>query len=628
MVTDRELVTGEQELPLPESVQGIVAARLDALPEVEKTLLQDAAVVGKVFWLGAASDIGGVDHHAAEETLHRLERKEFVRRERRPSVAGESEYAFGHVLVRDVAYSQIPRARRAEKHRLAGDWIERLGRPEDHAEMLAYHYSSALELTRAAGNDTAGLEGPARRALHEAGDRAYALGSYAAARKFYAATIEAWPAEEPQDAELLIRYGRVLNSAEVGVAGPVLGEARDAALAARDPGQAAEAETLLGEMYWLIGLRDEGFEHLRAAEALVANQPSSYAKAFVMASVSRFWMLAGGHDHAIRVGRDALAMAEELELGELEAHALNNIGSSRLGSGDRGGFDDLERSIEIADAINSVESARAFGNMGSSLLELYGQLERAFAMLDEARRRAERFGLDDWLMWLRGMSLWQPYFAGRWDEAFSGLDALIESFREHPFWIETSCRVLRGRMRLGRGDRAGARDDAERALGLSQAVNDPQLVWPALAFGARAVVDLDPERAGGLLDQLLSGWEAHGRQASTECYWTPDASAVLRQTGRESRFLEGAAQSEGLFPWRRAAAAYVSGDFRAAAEIYREIGAGPEEAFARLRAAGQLVQEGRRAEADAELEPALAFWRSAGATAYIREGEALLAATA
>ena len=90
MVTDRDLVAGDGELPMPESVQGIVAARLDALPENEKTLLQDASVLGKVFWLGAAAEIGSVDRFAAEDALHRLERKEFVRRERRPSVAGRT----------------------------------------------------------------------------------------------------------------------------------------------------------------------------------------------------------------------------------------------------------------------------------------------------------------------------------------------------------------------------------------------------------------------------------------------------------------------------------------------------------------------------------------------------------
>src|SRR5205823_4903673 len=85
-----------EELPLPENVQGIIAARLDGLPPEEKQLLQDAAVFGKVFWLGAVCSVGGVGRQDAEEQLHALERKEFVRRERRPSVGGEDEYAFRH----------------------------------------------------------------------------------------------------------------------------------------------------------------------------------------------------------------------------------------------------------------------------------------------------------------------------------------------------------------------------------------------------------------------------------------------------------------------------------------------------------------------------------------------------
>ena len=130
------------ELPLPENVQGIIAARLDALSVDEKRLLQDAAVLGKVFWLGALASAS--DRHDAEVRLHALERKDFVQRARRSSVADEVEYSFMHVLVRDVAYGQIPRGERAEKHRLAAEWLASLGRAEDHAEMLAHHYSSAL----------------------------------------------------------------------------------------------------------------------------------------------------------------------------------------------------------------------------------------------------------------------------------------------------------------------------------------------------------------------------------------------------------------------------------------------------------------------------------------------------
>jgi class 3 adenylate cyclase len=122
---------------LPETVQGIIAARLDHLSETEKALLQDAAVVGKVFWLGSVC--GGQERAEAEEALLRLERKELVQRARRSSVEGEAEYAFHHLLVRDVAYGQIPRAARADKHLAAAEWVAALGRADDHAEMLASH---------------------------------------------------------------------------------------------------------------------------------------------------------------------------------------------------------------------------------------------------------------------------------------------------------------------------------------------------------------------------------------------------------------------------------------------------------------------------------------------------------
>src|SRR5207302_6970174 len=114
--------TGE----LPESVQGVIAARLDALPRAEKELLQEASVHGKVFWLGGVAAAIGAATVDAERLLRALERKDFVRRERRSAVARNTQYSFQHVLLRDVAYGQIPRRERAEKHRRAGDWIEGL----------------------------------------------------------------------------------------------------------------------------------------------------------------------------------------------------------------------------------------------------------------------------------------------------------------------------------------------------------------------------------------------------------------------------------------------------------------------------------------------------------------------
>src|SRR5438876_1125798 len=187
MLAERD---GAEDLPLPESVQGIIAARLDALSHEEKALLQDAAVIGKVFWLGALD--------ATEQQLHALQQKEFVQRARRSSVEGETEFAFQHLLVRDVAYGQIPRGDRADKHCRAAEWIESLGRPEDHAETVAHHYLSALELAKAAGLDIAGVAHRARPALREAGDRAFGLHAYRAAARFYGTALELWPEDDPE----------------------------------------------------------------------------------------------------------------------------------------------------------------------------------------------------------------------------------------------------------------------------------------------------------------------------------------------------------------------------------------------------------------------------------------------
>jgi DNA-binding SARP family transcriptional activator len=160
---------------LPDTLRSIIAARLDALPEVEKRLLQEAAVVGKVFWVGALEKIGDISRREAQELLHVLVRREFVRRARLSSVAGDIEYAFCHELLREVTYEEIPRAARVERHRHAAEWIDSLGRPEDHAELLVYHYLAALEDERASDRDISMLVERAEQALHRAGLRAIRL---------------------------------------------------------------------------------------------------------------------------------------------------------------------------------------------------------------------------------------------------------------------------------------------------------------------------------------------------------------------------------------------------------------------------------------------------------------------
>ena len=157
------------------------------MPEA-KSLLADAAVIGKVFWAGAVAAMGDRDPQAVTTTLRELSRKELVRPSRQSSMEGEAEYAFWHVLARDVAYHQLPRASRATRHVAAASWIESKApeRIEDLADVLAYHYATALELAQAAGqtDQAAELEAPALRFLGLAGERALGLDTAAAVASF------------------------------------------------------------------------------------------------------------------------------------------------------------------------------------------------------------------------------------------------------------------------------------------------------------------------------------------------------------------------------------------------------------------------------------------------------------
>jgi len=115
--------------------------------------LHDAAVVGRVFWTGAVAVLAGRERDEVRRDLNELARREFVRPVRVSSIEGEDELSFWHALVRDVAYQQIPRAPRAEKHVAAARWVEEVAgeRLDDHAGILVHHYGEAFALTRAAG---------------------------------------------------------------------------------------------------------------------------------------------------------------------------------------------------------------------------------------------------------------------------------------------------------------------------------------------------------------------------------------------------------------------------------------------------------------------------------------------
>ena len=606
----------EGEWPLPETVQGLIAARLDLLARGEKALLQDAAVLGKVFWSGALSSLSSHEPEALQAQLHALERKQFVRRERRSAVAGEDEYSFGHVLVRDVAYSQIPRAERAAKHQLAAEWIDSLGRPEDQAEMLAHHYLAALEFAGAAGQETASIADRARIALRDAGDRALALDAASAAR-FYEQAVELWRLDDPERPLLLLAYGQALVRQDQGF--DVLAEARDGLFAAGDVDRAAEAEAWLGHLVRLMGRIDEASLHFERAAELAEGRPASASIAFVLWILSRASMTADENEKAIELGRRALAMAEELGLEQVRAGALNSIGAARVHRGDLEGVRDLERSIEIAEAARSAEAFRGYGNLGSLMCDL-GDLRRARELTEKALESAERFGHAAGVRFQRGNRIEMLFSGGEWKEALDECEGfLAEVEAGSPHFQEAGVRLVRAQIRLARVDVAGALADAEAGLARARDVREPQLLHAVLALAAFLFLEAGRREEAEEVAVELVAAGPHPAEFVT-------FAIVLTEFGYSNDVLAAADAATLQTPWVDAARAYVEGDLVRAADLLDEIGHVPLVAYVRLRAAERFSEEGRQEEAEGQAERALAFYRAVGATRYLRRGEALLAA--
>jgi DNA-binding SARP family transcriptional activator/class 3 adenylate cyclase len=615
------------ELPVPETLHALIAARLDTLSAEDKALLQDAAVVGQVFWSGALAAMSQVDEPPLQHALHALARKELVRPVRRSSVAGQGEYAFWHALVRDVAYGQLPRAARADRHRRAAEWLEALApdRADDRAELLAHHWQAALQFARAAGQETAALADRARVALREAGNRSLQLNAFAAAARWYAAALDLWPADHAERPRLLLRLGEArVHTEQAG--GELLEEAHDGLLAQGDREGAAEAEALLGRLLWRQGQGEPGIEHDRRAVALLADAPPSRAKAAVLVNLANTLMMRGQREETVQVGRQALAMARTLGLDQERALALNFIGVARVDGGDRGGVEDLEEAVTIAVQANSPQGAVAHANLASVLIAL-GDLARGFELQAKGQEAAERFGLASVVRYFSAERTFQDYCQGRWDAALADAERFIaEAEAGSPHFTEPTCRLVRGLIRLARGDFPGALADATTAADLTTQSGHVEALLPALAFHARALLDNGRrQEAGARASELLAVLASRGVSPGPD--WPGQLAVVLHALGRGGELLELVASVTAPTPWLQAAA-MAAGRFEQAADIYAQIGSLPDEAFARLRAAEQLLNAGRRADGNAQLQQALGFYRQVRASAYVREAEALLAASA
>ena len=212
------------------------------------------------------------------------------------------------------------------------------------------------------------------------------------------------------------------------------------------------------------------------------------------------------------------------------------------------------------------------------------------------------------------------FLLGRWDEALYEAEAFIAECAASPHYLEGNALQVRGQIRLARGDSDGALADFERELLLGREAKDPQALLPPLIDLAVAHATLgDVEEARRYANEALELARAHVAMSSMAARLSHVAAAIgIRE---ELRTVVARAPNEG--PLRDGALAAAEGDFEKAADFAARMGATTMEARHRLSLAEELIEAGRRTEGEAELERALAFCRSVGASFWIERGEQL-----
>jgi class 3 adenylate cyclase/tetratricopeptide (TPR) repeat protein len=369
---------------IPDSLQALIASRIDGVAADEKKLLQSAALIGRVFWRGAlerlAPDIEVV------ELLDRLVNREFVVAEERSSISGEHAYRFKHVLIRDVAYGGMSKARRAEEHRAFAEWVADRARDE-LAEIRAHHLEQAADLLiELAGTIPEDLARSAAEALDEAGRRGLRRGALRSARR----TLVRAVAIEPTPDRRYLAAHAAWRLADV----PTVGDEAEAALAeARAAGRSdieGRALVLLADLA-LHADGDVARAHDLADEALAilpADELAGLYDAHALITTIFWWL--GNGEGATRHAEAMLELAHKAARPELESLAKTQLSAIAGVRGDvAGALVLLEQAESLAETSGSHEAmgyalavhGRRFGEAESDDAERY--LRRALEIFDE-----------------------------------------------------------------------------------------------------------------------------------------------------------------------------------------------------------------------------------------------------
>jgi class 3 adenylate cyclase/tetratricopeptide (TPR) repeat protein len=481
-----------ETMHVPDSIHGVIAARIDLLDAFDREALRRCSVMGRVFWPSAV----GVE----DDVIAGLGRRAIVSEQVESSFSGRREFAFKHALTHEVAYATLPRVERRDLHRRVAEWISESvpDRQAETTEVIAYHYEQALRH----GERDDELERRLFMALLAAGEAAGRRGAYESADAMLGRALDVAPSEVERSYALLVAAQVDIATTRYERAIERLNETISVAERIRDPTLRADALGWKARASWLSASWRDAIESSQDAVATLEGLAESAELARALARLSQIQMLralpeaAGTATRAIEVARRTGALTAE-------ANARTNLFTARSASGVMPSTGELEEIIELALAAGAhAEAARAVVNYLWSAA-LLGPLEPVERLVKDAVSRlglgfaAE--GYEQYVHVSLAALVYVP--VGRWREA-DDVVGLVETARSGSvrlvwLWLVAGLALRRGDLDVTDTHLPELRDTA-------LASEEPQRILPMASIAmSRALLADDSDAASELADIVL-----------------------------------------------------------------------------------------------------------------------------
>jgi class 3 adenylate cyclase/tetratricopeptide (TPR) repeat protein len=440
---------------IPDSLQAMIGARIDRLPAGAKIVLQRGSVIGRTFWAGAIDHLSPeYDSEELDDMLDDLLLRDFLTREERSTISGESAYRFKHVLIREVAYGGLSKSGRAEYHTRFAEWLRERA-DKELLEIRAYHLDHACALyAELDGHPPEELARTAAKALEAAGKRALSRESNQSARKLLLRAAELEPT-------LQRRFLAARAASQLGDLPVVRDEmsvvAEEAAAAGARDLQSRALTALSETVASLDGELGRAAE--LADEALAVVEPDDHEGRFRAldrrARIAR-WM--GRLGEAEEFEQQALEAAQAAGRKDHEARAALQLAGIHIGRMEEDKAEPLiDRALELAEHSGNIVARASAAQSKGTLLRVRGDYEQAEGWLTKALdlyREAASISEIAWTSRQLGIVAWETGNPAKAEKLLRESIRLLAPMRERGTLCESQRYLAQLLLEQGRLDEA------------------------------------------------------------------------------------------------------------------------------------------------------------------------------